>query len=612
MTIKKQRLHLIFCVLFLTAAILFGCSRSSEKPTQNPVESTESITSPQETTETDEALITETRQQFEKLTSDFFLDQVTNSTIDLHFTLKDPSAYGITEIPITFGEYNLEHMKEELNSYKELKGNLDDLDVSLLSSDQQLTYEILYSALENEIALEGYELYTQPLGPTIGMQAQLPVLLAEYVFYDTQDVENYLLLLEEIYPFFEEIIEFEKQKSIAGFFSSDAIVDQIIESCQGYLVDPSESFLTKTFETRLSTLTDLTPEEIEGYKTRNNEVLQNYFVPAYQLLTDELTKLKGTGKNDQGMCFYPNGTDYYEKLIRSQISPSYTTIDEIKNAIEHQMAKDVKGIVSILQSNPDILDQFDSYEFTLTDPNEIIEDLIIKTQADFPELPECNYTIKYVPAALEPVLSPAFYLTPPLDQYQDNTIYINNGAQSQKEIYPILAHEGYPGHLYQTVYFTSKSDSNIRRILPYTSYSEGWAVYVENHSYSFDNGLDPELGKLLSLNSTSMLGLHALLELNVNYYGWNIADMKEYLSANYGIEEDSIIDDLYQTVIANPNNYLEYYIGYMEIINLKEKAEKELGDNFDLKAFHTFILDFGPSPFDILNTHFDAWIDSQK
>lgn len=612
MTMKKQHLCLTFCIIFLVVGILSSCSRTPENSTKLLPKATEINGGTEENPIQKETIITETRQQFEQLTSNFFLNQTTNSTIDLHFTLKDPSTYGITDIPITFGKFNLEHMKEELGKYKKLKEQLDDINPNLLASDQQLTYKILYSTLEKELDLEGYELYTQPLGPTIGLQAQLPVLLAEYVFYNNSDIENYLLLLQEIKPFFKEIIEFEKQKAITGFFMSDDNVDKVIQSCNGYLVDPSESFLTETFDSRLSTVKGLTQEEIDSYKERNLNILKENFIPAYQMLIEELEILKGSGKNNQGICYFPNGTQYYEKLIASEIGSSYQTTDDLKKAIENQIHQDAKDLVDILKINPSLLDQLDTYQFALTDPNEILEQLIIQIERDYPALPKCNYTVKYVPSALESVLSPAFYLTPPLDQYEDNVIYINNGSQGQKELYPILAHEGYPGHLYQTVYFTNHSNSDLRRILSFSSYSEGWAVYVENQSYLFDNGLNPDLGKLLSLNSSSMLGLHAYLELNVNYYGWTVDQMKEYLSSSYGIEDMDMITDLYQTVIANPTNYLEYYVGYLEILNLRKKAERELNSEFNLKEFHTFILDIGPAPFDIINEYFDQWLTAHK
>lgn len=119
---------------------------------------------------------------------------------------------------------------------------------------------------------------------------------------------------------------------------------------------------------------------------------------------------------------------------------------------------DLKALGEIVQTHPELVDALDTYAFQYTKPDEILETLKGQISKDFPALPKCSYKVKYVPKALEGSLSPAFYLVPPLDRYQDNVIYINGGTRFQNEdLFPTLAHEGYPGHLYQNVYFISNN-----------------------------------------------------------------------------------------------------------------------------------------------------------
>lgn len=589
--------------LFLAIAVLCSCSLPKIGSPRSAKEETIPITYEQYTEEAIQA-----RQLFDKLTNDLFKEEVVKSTIDLHYSLADPSAYGITDIPITFGEFTLDSIKEDFQKLQELQAKLASIKIEHLTMQQQLTYRILSSYLDTELSSAGLELYAKPLTPTIGVQAQLPVLLAEYPFYSKQDVETYLALLTQIDTYYNQLLEFEKEKSAAGLFMSDTSVDHVLESCEAYLLQPDHSFMAETFDTRLDALAELTEEEKAAYKAQNLQTLNEHFIPAYQLLVSGLTALKGTGKNENGLAYYPEGKKYYEYLVHSSTGTSYKTVEDLQAAIENQMNQDLIAMSEIMKTHPDVIDQLDTYAFKYQEPTDILEHLKLQFVKDFPELPPCNYMVKYVPKALQNSLSPAFYLTPPMDRYQDNVIYINGGEQFQStDLFPTLAHEGYPGHLFQTVYFISKNTDNLRQLLSFGSYSEGWATYVENYSYTMDNGLDPKLGALLAHNSSVTLALHALLDININYHGWNKEQVHDYLSQYYDVEGSDVVESIFSALVENPANYLEYYVGFLEIINMRDSAQESMGDNFNLKNFHKFLLDLGPAPFSVIQPYFQTW-----
>ena len=610
MNTKKRRLYHLIISLLLAVCLLTGCITSPRKEpgsAQTETESTKASESESYESLHEDSL--KTQESFDLLTEDLFKDYVTQNLINLHYTLAHPENFGITEYPITYGDFTIPVMQKEMKEDKELLDTLDSIDRKHLTKDQQLTYDILKSYLKTELLSEGMELYYEPLAPTIGLQAQLPVLLAEYTFYDKQDVEDYLGLLNKTDEYYAQLIDFEKQKSEAGLFMCDPVLDQVLDSCEGYLLSPEHSFLTETFATRLDTVEGLTEEEKNSYIEQNRQALEEHFIPAYQLLKDELEKLRGTGTTDSGMWSLPKGSDYYKYLIASATGTSYNTVEELKKAIEGQINSDLLSMSLILKENDQISGLLDNYSFKLTDPEAILEDLRGQVNKDFPELPECNYTVKYVPKALEQSLSPAFYLTPPLDNFKDNVIYINGREEnSNVDLYTMLAHEGYPGHLYQNVYFSSLEPCHLRMLLSFSSYSEGWATYVENYSYGLDNGLDPKLAQVLAYNNAVTLGLHALLDININYFKWTKEDTANYLGQYYNIEGTNIVDDIYYTMIANPTNYLEYYVGYLEIINMRNQAQKKQKEQFDLKEFHKFILDIGPAPFNVITSYFKEWM----
>lgn len=458
------------------------------------------------------------QNKFDQFTNDLFREEISDSGISFHFSIADPASRGFDTVPLTLGEFSLDKMKQGSNDLRELKRKLEGFNPRQLSDEQRLTWQILRSYINTELESDGLELYAQPLTTTIGIQAQLPILFSEYAFYTRDDVDHYLALLSTIDDYYGQIMEFEKKKSEAGLFMSDAAADHVLKSCEAYLIQPDHSFLADTFNTRVDALTDLTDEEKASYKEKNLKVLEEHFIPAYKNLINGITALMGTGTNDKGLSYYPKGKEYFEYLVKSNTGTSYDSIRSLTKAIEKQLNTDIQAIGAITKEHPEVLDHLDNYSFHYTKPEDILDSLKSQILTDFPELPPCSYTVKYVPSSLEASLSPAFYLVPPLDRYEDNVIYINGNPRFQNDdLYTTLAHEGYPGHLYQNVYFLSRKPNDLRSILSFPSYSEGWATYVEFYSYTMDNGLPPGLGELLAHNTAVTLGIYAYLDICINY-----------------------------------------------------------------------------------------------
>ncbi|WP_077612981.1 DUF885 domain-containing protein [Clostridium sp. Marseille-P2415] len=552
------------------------------------------------------------QNKFDQFTDDLFRKEISDSGINFHFSIANPASRGFDTVPLTLGDFSLDKMKKNSKELQELKKKLEEFNQRRLTSGQRLTYQILYSYIETELTSDGLELYAQPLTSTIGIQAQLPVLFAEYAFYTRDDVDHYLSLLSTIDNYYGQILEFEKKKSEAGLFMSDSAADHVLKSCEAYLIQPDHSFLAETFNTRVDALTDLTDEEKAAYKEQNLKILEEHFIPAYKNLIDGMTALMGTGTNDKGLCWYPEGKRYFEYLVNSNTGTSYDSIRSLTKAIEKQMNSDIQALGQITKAHPEVLNSLENYSFQYTKPEEILESLKTQISEDFPELPPCSYTVKYVPATLETSLSPAFYLVPPIDRYEDNVIYINGNPRFQNEdLFTTLAHEGYPGHLYQNVYFLSRNTCDLRSILSFSSYSEGWATYVEFYSYTLDNGLDPELGQLLAHNTAVTLGIYAYLDICINYEGWDKDQVAKYLGTFYNVENTNIVDTIYSSLIENPTNYMEYYVGYMEIMEMRNTAQRILKDDFNLKDFHTFLLDVGPAPFSVIQPSFRNWLGKQ-
>ena len=536
-------------------------------------------------------------------------------TLDLHYTLLHPNDYGITPGEVTLGTISLEEMVQNHTRIKGLRSQLITFDYEKLTADQQLTYDALLETLNTTLLSEGLELYDQPLAPTIGVQAQLPILLAEYSFHSTQDIEDYLSLLSQMDRYYGELLEFEQQKTAAGLGPSDATIDAIIQSCESYLIDPEHNFLTETFETRIADLESttgqpLTSEQKRDLTTRHTTIIRDHFIPAYQSLIDGLSALKGRGINDGGLANFKHGKSYYEYLLKCGPGLSYT-VPELKIALLTRIQKDLDAVNRLYQQYPDLNDRIASARFSLSDPTQILEDLKTQMAPDFPVLTDCAYDINYVPNHLEDCLSPAFYLTAPLDDPNQNVIYINNGYEdSTSGLYTTLAHEGFPGHLYQTVYDRTNTSIPLISLLGCSGANEGWATYVENYACTLDNGLPDGVGEYQALSRSFSLCVHGLMDIGINYDGWTKERAAKFVRTYYEID-DAAIDRLWQTMIDTPTNYLEYCGGYVEIMEMREQAEAALDTEFSPMEFHRFLLDIGPVPFPVIRKYFDAWLSTQ-
>lgn len=536
---------------------------------------------------------------FDAYTEQLFRDEISENTINLHYTLAYPENYGITEYTPDLGNFTLEELEQYTDELLTLQEDLHSFDYSALSSEQQFTYDILDDYLETELSASDLYLYQEVLSPTVGYQAQLPILLAEYTFRTERDVTDYLALCSQIEDIFDTLLEFERAKSSAGLFMADFAVDDIVAQMESFISSPEENYMIEVFNDKIDAFPGLSEAQRSNYKEQNYEIITTSIVPAYQKLIDGLLSLKGTGQNPGGLCYLPEGSRYYEYLVKTNTGSS-KTVEELKQVTEDVINDCLIDIFTIRDQNPQVLESFSTFVFPLTDPDDILKDLMSKVSDDFPEPPEVNYTIKYIHDSMAESSSPAFYLTPPIDDIENNIIYINPLYYTD-DIYPTMAHEGYPGHLYQTVYTSSRNLPLVRNLFSYSGYSEGWATYVEYYSYGI-SGIDADVAQICSLNSAAMLGIHAYIDLCVNYDGWDVTEVHEFLS-QYGFTDAAIAEEMFQVMVEEPANYLSYFIGYTEFLELREEAEKLCGDDFSAKEFHDVILSLGPAPFDLLSEY---------
>ena len=572
-TYQKKYINLLMAVGILGGAVLLCACGAREQEDQNA--------------------------EFEAYTEELFCSEVSSNTINLHYTLKNPEDYGITEDAAGLGSFETDTDLVKA-SVENMRRSLKDFSYDNLDLENKITYDILEYQIKAAEQSADFILYEEPLGLVSGVQTQFPVVLSEYQFYDSQDVETYLELLEMTGAYFDSLIKFEREKSSAGLFMADYALDIVIEQCQAFLDMGDGNYLYSTFVDRIKDVNELTEEEKSDYIQDNALAVSDCIFPAYKKLISDLEQLRGSGKNEKGLSYLPEGIDYYELVVR-QSTGSERSVEEMEDLTRRQITDDLEAMEKVLGITTEEAQEA-AAAIAQTSAELILTRLQEGISGTFPEAPDTVLEVKYVPEEMEDHLSPAFYMIPAIDNTEQNVIYINQAHMSDDlTLFTTLAHEGYPGHLYQTVYYESTDPDPIRSIMDFGGYVEGWATYAEMGSY-YLTPLSKEQATLLQKNSSIILGLYALADMGIHYDGWSRMDTVAFFS-NYGITDAETVERIYELIIGSPGNYLKYYIGYVEFLELKKEWAEEKGEAFSQKEFHEAVLEVGPAPFEIVEEY---------
>lgn len=573
-------------------------------------------------------------KQFTNLTHDLFVEQMTSNTLNMHYTLAFPEDFGIYDYKPVLPGYSADEDRSARQAVDNTLRELSKIRPGKLDAADAYTYDLLMRKLKNSQNLNEFTYYQMPLSPSSGMQSQLPILLAEYTFRNRRDVEDYLSLLDQTDTYLTSLLTFEQEKAAAGLSMSTYSLRQVKNQCDTIVskdaLDEGSHFLQSTFRERLTPLVQdgsLSAKDAEKYIQQNDRLLRTVVQPAYEALADGLFLLEdgdGVPPLPTGLCTRPSGKEYYQYLLISQTG-SYRPVEEIKAMLQENMQTEYKTIYTMIQEHPELAKQLKdgSYaELPCTDADAMLADLQKRMQWDFPLLPDCetaetslvlpHVQVKSVSPDLQEYCAPAFYLTAPLDDTDSNVIYINQkNAPSGLDLYTTLAHEGYPGHLYQTVYhnrdFVNREENKVRQLLGYGGYLEGWALYVEFYGYDYATQLLQEEGRqedalcvqLEKHNRSLILCLYSTLDIMIHYDNASREDIAAFLQ-DFGIHSTTAVNTVYNYIADEPCNYLKYYLGYLEILELKESARTCWQNEYNDYDFHSFLLDAGPSDFTAL------------
>lgn len=534
---------------------------------------------------------------FSEFCTTLFREEMKSNTMNLHFTLKDPKAAGIDSYEITLGSLSGDSPHNQARQLKKLSEELKKYSHRSLKGKDRLTCRLLSDYISRQQNLAAYPYYDEPLTPSGGVTSQLPVLLAEYTFRNTRDIKDYLGLLSQMDTYFLGILDYEQKKADAGLFMSDEACLKVIEGCEVFTEHPDDNFLIATFSNRLNAMDGLTDTQKNAYLKQHSKVLSDHVIPAYSQMIKGLTMLLGRGHNNWGLCNFPEGKAYYEAVVSADTGCD-DSVEDLFSQIAKARREDLMFCQNLLEKNPKLASQSPKPDAALKEENAMISRLQKEILTDFPAPPQTDVEICHVDPALSEYLAPAFYITAPIDDISHNRIYIND-AKNDTDIYyfTTLAHEGYPGHLYQTICTSSYGAPEVLSLLNYPGYTEGWATYTEMQSFYYA-GLDPDLASLLQHNQAATLSLYATADIGIHYFGWKKEKIAAFWS-EYGVDDTATVKRITDLILEEPGNYLKYYVGYLKFRQMREQLALE-NKSFSVSAFHEAILRTGPSPFSVL------------
>lgn len=537
---------------------------------------------------------------------DLFLDTifdelVSNNYLYMHFNVADYKAMGIEKPEVGFGHVVYGVDEEEFNKTEKQLEELLAFDYDSLSLRQQYDYDLLhYSLLETLCGLE-YSKYNLIFSSSSQFSDGIITNLMEFAIYDEESEEDFLVVLKDVPNYINEAIEYSKQQSNDGLYHSDDMLDEEISYIDNLISSNGKSIYEHYKEY------DIYPEV--------KEIVENEVIPAFVTLKDYLKTLYGKTTSDKlTLCKIDEGYAEYTYLINSS---SNRDITDIYNDLVELYFDWIYNFIGIYQDDENILNKYGEYiqanKVLNLSSEDMLEYLRNNSSERYEYLEDANYVVSSLDTLGNTTLG--YYVSPPIDNLNQNVIRVNAKIDSdyydQMSVFEVMAHEGFPGHLYQNIYFQQTNPHKVRATQSFVGYTEG---YADLAAYDALEMLDipneyKGIARIDSITFNSHI-LYSIIDLGVNYFGWNVKTLAKKLD-NLMLDS-SMAQDLYDTVVAMPGVFVRYGVGFVNHINLRKKAMDELGDKFDFVAYDKAIIENGPLPFAILEGVVENYINENK
>ncbi len=505
-----------------------------------------------------------------------------------------------------------------------------EIDRSKLTPSEQISRDVFVYGRRQEIADSAYPSHLLPLSQFFSLpsfMAQLGSGQSLQPFATPTDYRNWLGRLEDYLAINDQMITNMLKGMDQGLVQPRVIMEKALPQLDALAVDNAEDSL---FFKPVQNFPDTVPmEDRAALEADYRRMIDEQLLPAFRDLRDFVaTEYLPATRDTVAWTALPGGAAWYEQLVREQ------TTTDLSAAEIHELGK--REVARILDEMRGVRDQveFDGdlaafFEFMSTDPRfqfeseeaaiQAYEDIRSKVTAALPAVfeifPKASYEIRPVEAFRAASSSGASYQSASPDGSRPGVFYLNTYDLSRIPVYiteSLSLHEAEPGHHFQGTIQQEMDDlPDFRRFGDYyVAYGEGWALYAEY--------LGPEMGLLTDpyqyygkLSEEQLRALRLVVDTGLHTKGWTREEAIAYMQENSSMSDAEIVAEV-ERYIAIPGQALGYKIGQLKILELRARAETALGEGFDIKAFHTAILDGGAVPMDVLNDKIDAWVASEQ
>ncbi|MBH1942953.1 DUF885 domain-containing protein [Erythrobacter sp. YJ-T3-07] len=501
-------------------------------------------------------------------------------------------------------------------------------DVADLTPQDALSYRLFDAMAKRSASLFPYRDYGYIFDQMSGAQSQLPAFLINIHAVQNADQANaYMSRIAGLGPVIDTLTAQARERADAGVMPPDWVYPYVISDIENLLGAGDENAVLEDYTGKVNALDGLSD-------THRHELLQGgraawnaSAAPAYQRLLAEMKRQQAIAPTDDGIWRFPEGEAYYAALLKN-----YTTTDLTADQIhriglenvarihdEMRAIMDQVGFEGSLQeffefTRTDDRFYYDTREAYLADAQARLDAMEAKLPEFFATLPKAPLQVKPVEAFREKSAGKAFYQSPAPDGSRPGTYYVNLynlKDMSRNELEALAYHEGLPGHHLQRTIQTELGDvPPFRRFGGVTAYTEGWGLYSEELGKDMGFYTDPyaDFGRL---QMELWRACRLVVDTGIHSKRWSREQAIQYLKDNTPNPEGDIRKAIERYVVY-PGQATAYMIGKLKIMELREQARAELGENFDIRAFHDAVLLPGPVPLDILEENVEAWVASEK
>ena len=560
----------------------------------------------------------EEQKEFDAFIEKEFVEAMESDYTTMHVYLEQPEKYGVdkTKVEVNLGtRVDEESQKEALENAKKSWDAFEKFKRSHLTDEQQKIYDTYAYQEEIDKALndEKFDYYQQLFGSMTGIHYQLPTLFSDWTLRDEQDVKDLILLVKDVKPYMDSIIQYTRTQVEKGLLMTDT--EDVKEYCDNIIKAGENSSILTSMNTSIDAL-KLDDQKTSQYKKELKDAFTSSFLPAYKEISELMKDVKKTN-NNEGYAKFENGKEYYALLLKASIG-SDKSVEDVKKMMSSDFDEQLDNMRKLMMKNSKVLEavmgdlpttSFKSYK-------EILDYIRPKLADDFPEVKDLDYEIEPINEEIASSSGVAAYFNiPPLDGTTPKQLRVNpkTGDVNTINNYYTVAHEGFPGHMFQYAYMYESSLPNWCKTMASSSaYTEGWAVYSQYYAFKYLKDIDQDVLEMIKLNELASYSAVIVADIGIHYEGWDFKQFSDYFNSMGLTADEDGMKKQYAQLQANPAAFEPYYVGYKEFSTIKEKTQEKLGDKFKDKDFHEALLKSGSAPFSVVQSNVDEYIKNAK